>query len=116
MKVKQEEWSTEEALHILKHQTVDSELWASAVEWLLLYGPQEIKELLHQASAHATKDNFPELKTAGCTPTGEPCYTITDLAKSLSISEEETARIIAGKEAQHGIQQLFDKNETCKLQ
>lgn len=116
MEDKKKEWTTEEALHILQHQTVDSEIWASAVEWLLLYGSQEIKELLQQASAHATKDNFPELKTAGCTPEGEPCYTITDIAKSLDISEEETAQIIADKEKQYGIRQLFDKNETLKLQ
>jgi hypothetical protein len=116
MSEKQKEWTTENALRILHHPTVDSKLWADAVEWLLLYGPQEIKELLQQASGHAAKDSFPDLKTMGCTPEGEPCYTITDLAKSLVVSEEEAARIIAEKEKQHGIRQLFDRNEISKLQ
>lgn len=116
MKAKQEEWTTENALRVLQHPTVDSKLWADAVEWLLMHGPQEIKELLQQASGQATTDSFPELKTTGCTPAGEPCYTITDLAKSLDISEEEAAKIIADKEGQHGIRQLFAGNETGKLQ
>jgi hypothetical protein len=116
MEEKQEEWTTENALRVLNHPSVDSKLWADAVEWLMLYGPQEIKELLAQASGQATKNSFPELKTTGCTTDGEPCYTITDLAKSLNIPAEEAAKIISEKEKQHGIRQLFDKNETGKLQ
>ena len=41
-----EQWTVESAMRIVQHPTVDSELWASAVEWLLLHGPPEIRELL----------------------------------------------------------------------
>lgn len=113
---KKEEWTVEAAMEILQHPTVDSKIWAEAVEWLLLYGPPEIRELLQQASGHATRKNFPELTPIGFTATGEACYTIADLARSLGISEEEAAQVIAEKEQEHGIQQLFGEQETSKLQ
>ena len=106
----------ETAMEILQHPTVDSKVWAEAVEWLLLYGPPRVRELLQQASGHAMKENFPELTPTGFTADGEPCYNVADLAKSLHISEEEAAEMIAEKERQHGIRQLFGEQETSKLQ
>ena len=100
----------------MQHPTVDSKIWAEAVEWLMLYGPPQIRELLQQASGHATKNSFPELVPTAFTATGEPCYSVADLAKSLHISEEEAAEMIAEKERQHGIRQLFAEEETNKLQ
>ncbi len=116
MTVQHDEWTMETAMEILQHPTVDSKVWAEAVEWLMLYGPPEIRELLQQASGHATRESFPDLTPIGFTATGEPCYSIADLAKSLNISEEEAARIIEEKEQQHGIRQLFGEQETSKLQ
>ena len=111
-----EQWTLETAMEILGHPTVDSEVWSEAVEWLLLYGPPGIRELLQQASGHATRESFPELRPAAFTPEGEPCYSIADIARSLAISEEEAARMVAEKEAKHGIRQLFDENETRRIQ
>ena len=31
-----QEWTVDSAMEILQHPTVDSKLWAEAVEWLLL--------------------------------------------------------------------------------
>ena len=36
-------WDVDSAMQILQHQTVDAKLWAEAVEWLILYGPDEIR-------------------------------------------------------------------------
>ncbi len=116
MSVQQNQWTFEAAMEIMQHPTVDSKIWAEAVEWLMLYGPPEIQELLQQASGHATKESFPDLAPTGFTADGQPCYSITDLAKSLNISEEEAAQMIAEKEKQHGIRQLFEEQETTKLQ
>ncbi len=116
MSVQQNQWTLETAMEIMQHPTVDSKIWAEAVEWLMLYGPPEIRELLQQASGHATKESFPDLAPTGFAADGQPCYTITDLAKSLNISEEEAAKMIAEKEKQHGIRQLFEEQETTKLQ
>jgi hypothetical protein len=116
MTTKKDEWTMETAMEIMQHPTVDSKVWAEAVEWLLLYGPPEIKELLQQASGHATKGSFPNLTPLGFTPDGEPCYSLADLAKSLNISEEEAAKTLAEKEQAHGIRQLFGEQETTKLQ
>jgi len=116
MAVNREDWTEQSAMEILQHPTVDSKVWAEAVEWLLLYGPPHIRELLQQASGHATRESFPDLQPIGFTPEGEPCYNIADLARSLGISEEEAAEMIAEKERAHGIRQLFAEEETTKLQ
>jgi len=116
MSVQQDQWTVETAMEIMQHPTVDSRTWAEAVEWLMLYGPPEIQELLRQASGHATKENFPDLVPTAFTATGEPCYNVADLAQSLHISEEEAAQMITEKERQHGIRQLFGDQESTKLQ
>ncbi|NOQ45323.1 MAG: hypothetical protein GQ559_01390 [Desulfobulbaceae bacterium] len=110
------EWTVESAMEIMQHPTVDSKIWAEAVEWLLLYGPPEVQELLSQSSGHATRESFPDLKPEGFTKDGEPCYNIAAIAKSLGISEEEAAGMVAEKEAKHGIRQLYEEQETTKLQ
>jgi hypothetical protein len=111
-----QEWTVETALEILQHPTVDSQIWASAVEWLLLYGPPEIQELLQEASAHATGESFPDLKPQRYGPDGSPCYDIAELARSLGISEEEARTQLLEKEMKHGIRHGFDETETHRLQ
>ena len=111
-----QEWDTETAMEILNHPTVDSKVWAEAVEWLLIYGPQEIQEMLKQASGHATKENFPELNPLGYGKDGTPCYSLSQLANSLGISEEEAEAIIAEKEEKHGMCHRVEKEDTTSLQ
>lgn len=109
-------WDVEMAMAVLENKTVDSKTWADAVEWLLLYGPPEIKEILGQASSIATGSCFPELRQTGYTPDGQPCYDMKEVARSLGISKEEALEQMAEKESKHGVQQLFDKEKTHKLQ
>lgn len=109
-------WDEEMAMAVLENKTVDSKTWAEAVEWLLIYGPPEIKELLGQASSMATSENFPELRQTGYTPDGEPCYDINEIAESLGISKEKAMEKIREKEEAHGVRQLFDEDETHKIQ
>lgn len=111
-----DEWTVESAMAILGHPTVDSEIWASAVEWLLIYGPPEIRELLQQASGHAAREQFPDLKPQRFGPNGTPCYDIADLAQSLGISEEEARNQLVEKEMKHGIQHGFTEDDTTSLQ
>lgn len=111
-----QQWTLEAALEILSHPTVDSDLWASAVEWLLIYGPPEIRVLLQQASGHATQEQFPELRPQAYGPDGNPCYDLEDLARSLGISAEEARAQLAEKERQHGIQHGFADDDTTSLQ
>ena len=111
-----QEWDTETAMKILSHPTVESKLWAEAVEWLLVYGPPEIQELLKQASGHATMESFPELEPLGYGKDGAPCYSLSQLAISLAISEEEAEAIISKKEEKHGICHRVDNSDTTSLQ
>lgn len=111
-----QEWTLESALEILQHPTVDSQIWASAVEWLLIYGPPEIQELLTQASSHAAGASFPELKPQRYSPDGSPCYDIGELAQSLGISEEEARAQLLEKEMKHGVQHGFSDDDTTTLQ
>ncbi|MCP3892125.1 MAG: hypothetical protein GY702_25125 [Desulfobulbaceae bacterium] len=111
-----QQWNIETALEILQHPTVDSEIWAEAAEWLILYGPPEIQELLQQASGHATQQNFPELKPFGFDKEGNPCYSVSQLAKEMGISEEDALESIAKKEEKHGVQHLIEEDETTTLQ
>ena len=111
-----QEWTLESALAVLNHPTVDSKLWAEAVEWLLVYGPPEVRELLTAASGHATRASFPELKPQGYGPDGSPCYDIAELASSLGISEEEAREQLAAKEEKHGVRHGFDEEDTTGLQ
>lgn len=112
----QHQWTVASAMEILQHPTVDSELWAEAVEWLLLYGPPEIKGLLQEASGQATQASFPELKAQRYAPDGSPCYDITELARSLGISEEEAQTQLKEKEIKHGVQHGFSEEDTTRLQ
>ncbi|WP_028318529.1 hypothetical protein [Desulfobulbus elongatus] len=111
-----EQWTVESAMRIVQHPTVDSELWASAVEWLLLHGPPEIRELLAQASCHATGAQFPELKPRRFAPDGSPCYDLAELARSLGISEEEARKQLQEKERQHGVRHGLSEDDTTALQ
>ena len=103
-------------MEILAHPTVDSKIWAEAVEWLLLHGPPEIPEMLQQASGYAAGREFPGLKAQGFTSEGDPVYSVADLAAALGISEEEAAEIIAEKQHKHGVRQFFEEQETRKVQ
>ncbi|KAB2891565.1 MAG: hypothetical protein F9K32_03450 [Desulfobulbaceae bacterium] len=101
-----DQWNLETALKILQHQTVDSQIWAEAVEWLMLFGPPEIKDLLLKASGIATETYFPELKPIYHSAEGEPYYNIAALARALGISEEDAQEIIRKKEREHQMHHL----------
>ncbi len=93
-------WDLESAMQVLAHETVDGKLWAEAVEWLILHGPVEIRQLLLDASSLATGTSFPELKPSHYTSDGQPCYDIQDLAKSLNISELEVRDFLRQKDTE----------------
>ena len=90
-------WDLESALKVLQHPTVDAQLWAEAVEWLLRYGPPEIQKVLLEASNTATEIQFPELKPSHYTLDGQPIYDTAALAEILGMSEENVREIIARK-------------------
>lgn len=92
-----EQWDLETALKVLQHPTVDAQLWAEAVEWLLKYGPESIKKILIDASNMATEIKFPSVKPAYYTSEGQPVYDVPALSEILNISEEEVREIIARK-------------------
>ncbi len=104
-------WDLESAMQILEHKTVDSKLWAEAVEWLLHYGPPEIRQMLLEASEIATGTTFPELKPTHYTPDGQPCYDISALAKTLDITEEQTREILRRKEQKEDEDQIAETDE-----
>ncbi len=96
-----DQWTEETALKVLQHPTVASKLWAEAVEWLILFGPEKIRGLLLQSSGTATGHCFPELRPSGYAPDGQPCYQVADLAESLQISRKEAKAILAKKQEEH---------------
>ncbi|MDK9709484.1 MAG: hypothetical protein OEL83_20795 [Desulforhopalus sp.] len=98
-------WDLESAMEVLSHKTVDGKVWVEAVEWLILYGPPEIRQLLLDASTLATNTSFPDLRPSHFTTDGQPCYDIRDLAKSLNILEEEVRKLL--KEKDTAIQGMF---------
>ena len=104
-------WDLKSAMQVLEHKTVDSKLWAEAVEWLLHYGPPEIRQMLLEASEIATGTTFPELKPTHYTPDGQPCYDISALAKSLGITEEQTREILRRKEQEENEDQIVKIDE-----
>lgn len=108
-------WTLEMAMAVLENKTIDSKTWSEAVEWLLLFGPPEIRQLLGQASHTATSVCYPELKPTGYTPDGEPCYQIDDIANSLGISREEAIEKMTELEEIHGFRHLYDDEETYKI-
>lgn len=105
-------WDLESAIKVLAHDSVDSKLWAEAVEWLILYGPPEIRQLLLDASATATTRSFPNLKPTHYSADGQACYDIGELAKSLEIDEDEARHILRKKEEEHQLLQMFTDDET----
>lgn len=112
----QDSWDVESAMQVLQHQTVDAKLWAEAVEWLMLYGPEEIRELLLQASGTATHECFPDLQAKGYAADGQPCYSVEDLAKNLGIPRDDAEEMIKEKERSHKIHHFIDEDDTMKVQ
>lgn len=104
------------ALDVLANKDVDSETWSGAVEWLMLYGPPQIKDLLAQASYSATSKKFPELAITGYTEDGQPLYDIKQLAETLNISLEEAGQMLTNKEVDQGVRHLFNEDESHKIQ
>lgn len=104
------------AMAVLENKTVDAELWAEAVEWLMLYGPPEIKDILSQASSLATSKEFPELTPIGYNADGSPLYDINQLAESLGISVEDAAKRLQEKEHEQQTKHLFSDEESLKVQ
>lgn len=105
-------WDLESAMKVLTHDSVDSKLWAEAVEWLIIYGPPEIRQLLLDASNIATTASFPQLKPTHYTPDGQACYDISELAQSLGIAEDEAREILKQKNEEHKLLDLFEEDGT----
>ncbi len=110
------QWDVEMAMAVLENKTVDSKLWAEAVEWLLLYGPPQIREILSQASSLATREHFPELQPTGYSPDGQPCYDVRVLAESLGLSQEDIMEKLGKMEIKQEAIHLYSEDEVDKLQ
>ena len=110
-----EQWNEEMAMTVLASKSVDSKLWAEAVEWLILYGPPHIKEMLSQASSMATSRYFPELKPASYSPDGSPLYDMESLAEALQTSTEALYDKLRRKEAGRQTRHLFSDDEAMKI-
>lgn len=91
-------WDLDTALKVVQNKTVDSRLWAEAVEWLLLYGPPEVVSILLQASGHATERVFPELMGEDDTGDGQATYDVARLAKSLGLDENKIRSVLKNRE------------------
>ena len=111
-----QQWNTDMALAIMANEIIDSDTWAEAVEWLLLYGPPEIKEVITEASQMAAHAHFPDLKPTGLSEDGSPLYDVDDLAAALGISSEEAQQRLQEKEKLQKIQHLFANNSEQKIQ
>jgi len=109
-------WTLDNAMYVLKHPTVDSKIWADAVEWLLLYGPKDIQEMLLSASENATKNCFPELEVIGYSTDGEPIYNVDDLARALGITPEEAQDILERKLKSHENHSKLSTKGPAKIQ
>ena len=111
-----DEWDLESAMKVLQHKTVDAKLWSEAVEWLILFGPEDIRQLLLQSSGTATHECFPDLQAKGYAPDGQPCYSVADMAKAMGIDEEEARKILLEKEKSHETHHFIDEEDTMKVQ
>jgi len=103
-------WDLESAMKVVASETVESKLWAEAVEWLILNGPPEIKEFLLDASSSATVKSFPDLEPSYFTQDGKPCYKVQDLAKTLKIPEADVRAILHEKSREHDIDYLIEED------
>lgn len=104
------------ALSVIEHQTVDSALWVEAAEWLMLHGPQDIREVMQQASVMANKEIFPTMAPAGFNLAGEPCYDVKELAGALGLSEADLLQQLEETERRQGVRHVFEQLETKEIQ
>jgi len=111
-----EQWNLEMALQVLGNESVDSETWAEAAKWLMLFGPADIKKVLFDASTCATNNFFPDLKPAGFNEQGDPCYDVARLAEVLGVEPEELNRSLAELEDESGSCLGHGENDVFKMQ
>lgn len=97
-----EQWNLEMALQVLGSESVDSEIWAEAAKWLILFGPADIKKVLLEASTCATSNFYPHLKPVGFNEKGEPCFDVAHLAEVLGVDPEDLSRSLAELEGESG--------------
>jgi hypothetical protein len=103
-------WDVESAMQVVADPGAESKLWAEAVEWLILHGPPEIKQMLLEASSAATAGSFPELEPSYITKGGKPCYRVSDLAENLGITETAVREILVEKSKEHDIDYLIEED------
>ena len=112
----QEDWDLESAMEVVMSPTVDSRLWAEAVEWLMLHGPAWAREAIDNASMTATCNCLPGLKPSGMNREGEICYRIEDLARALGVPEEEIGEKVSRLQFERGRQLIFPEDDTAGVQ
>jgi hypothetical protein len=111
-----DQWNSEMALQILLSETIDSKTWADAIKWLILYGPEEIKRLLLEASTDATSNFFPDLKPAGFREDGQPYYDLANLAAVLDADPESLQKSLSRIEGETGFSLVVDEEDVLKFQ
>lgn len=111
-----DEWDLSMALEVLGNENVDSKTWADAAKWLLLYGPPEVREIISQASLHASSETFQNLKATGFDESGRPLFTLEDLASSLGITTEDALRHMENIDGEEDSFQLFSGDNVKKIQ
>ena len=112
----EDEWNTDMALQVLQSETVDSQTWADAVKWLLLFGPPAIKEMLLQASTNATEKSFPNLRPAGFNEEGDPYYDLVHLAETLGADPETLYRSLMDLETESESSLCNPEEDVLKIQ
>lgn len=110
-----EQWDLEMALAVLGSETVDGGPWAEAVKWLLLYGPPELREVLAAASSASFAQCFPGVRVSGHSDSGQPYYSLADLAEAQGIPVTEAAERLVELQSSLGVEFLIEDNRVYKV-
>jgi len=110
-----QQWNVEMALQVLSSETVEPEPWAEAVKWLLLYGPPEVREILTTAAGVSFDQCFPKVRAMGHNDSGQPYYSLADLAEALGVPVEKASQRLTELQSSLGVEFLVDGDQAHRI-
>ncbi|MEW6221627.1 MAG: hypothetical protein AB1634_19135 [Thermodesulfobacteriota bacterium] len=109
-------YDLEMALAVVGSESVAWDTWVEAAKWLLLFGPDDLRQILTDSAGLSFQECFPSLKPVAYSEDGQPCYHLGQLAEVLGVDPAEAEQVLAETEWAADMRLLFTGDDTLTPQ